>query len=204
MDSKEITLAVRQEKVLAIIKQCHLFLTKDQDSVWDISQLIGKLCYSAIAAFPASLHFKFNTKDHRKENLFVTGIEGETAMVDSQSQTIVVRNGSSFLMTMLGLSKVKSLLTLKPQMLIGSDASMKSLGVFCWENETGSMAKPRKRIKETYQCTRIESSKVCHIDIYKNVSRCESSSLTNGQHGGTFLHQKDGVKHNQVLSGLTK
>ena len=89
-------------------------------------------------------------------------------------------------------------------MLIASDASMKSWGVFCWENETGSMAKPRKRIKETYQCTRIESSKVCHIDIYKNVSRCESSSLTNGQHGGTFLHQKDGVKHNQVLSGLTK
>ena len=162
------------------------------------------MCCSAIAAFPASLHFKFNTKELRKENLFVTGIEGETAMVDSQSQTIVVRNGSSFLMTMLELSKVKSLLTLKPQMLIASDASMKSWGVFCWENETGSMAKPRKRIKETYQCTRIESSKVCHTDIYKNVSRCESSSLTNGQHGGTFLHQKDGVKHNQVLSGLTK
>ena len=33
VDSKEITLAVRQEKVLAIIKQCHLFLTKDQVSV---------------------------------------------------------------------------------------------------------------------------------------------------------------------------
>ena len=131
-------------------------------------------------------------------------------MVDSQSQIIVITNGSSFLMTMLKLSKVKSLLTLKPQMLIASDASMKSWGVFCWENETGTMAKLRKRIKETYQsketyqCTRIESSKVCHIDIYKNVSRCESSSLTNGQHGGTFLHQKDGVKHNQVLSGLTK
>ena len=74
MDAKEITLAVRQEKVSAIIKQCHLFLTKDQVSVSDISQLIGKLCCSAIAAFPASLHFKFNTKELRKENLFVAGI----------------------------------------------------------------------------------------------------------------------------------
>ena len=67
-------------------------------------------------------------------------------MVDSQSQIIVITNGSSFLMTMLKLSKVKSLLTLKPQMLIASDASMKSWGVFCWENETGTMAKLRKRI----------------------------------------------------------
>ena len=42
----------------------------------------------------------------------------------------------------------------------------------------------------------------------KNVSRCKSSSLANGQHGGTFLHQKDGGgwggNHNKVLSGLAK
>ena len=59
--------------------------------------------------------------------------------------------------------------------------------------------------KRTYQCARIESSKVCHNDIYKNVSRCKSSSQTNGQHGGTFLHQADGGgTHKKVLSGLTK
>ena len=35
----------QEEKVLTIIGQCHLFLTKDQVSVREISQLIGKMCY---------------------------------------------------------------------------------------------------------------------------------------------------------------
>ena len=49
----------------------------------------------------------------------------------------------------------------------------------------GSMVKPGS--KRTYQCTRIQSSKVCHNDIHKNVSRCKSSSLAN-----CSSHKKDG------------
>ena len=45
VDLKEMTLSLPQEKVLTIIGQCHLFLTKDQVSVREISQLIGKMCY---------------------------------------------------------------------------------------------------------------------------------------------------------------
>ena len=49
----------------------------------------------------------------------------------------------------------------------------------------GSMVKPGG--KRTYQYIRTESSKVCHNDIYKNVSRYKSSSLANGLHGGTLF-----------------
>lgn len=45
VDLKEMTLSLPQEKVLTIIGQCHQFLTKDQVSVREISQLIGKMCY---------------------------------------------------------------------------------------------------------------------------------------------------------------
>ena len=39
---------------------------------------------------------------------------------------------------------------------------------------------------------KVEGPIVCYNDIYKNISRCKSSSFANGQHGGTFLNQEDG------------
>ena len=59
-------------------------------------------------------HWILNTQKLRKENPFVKGSEGRTAMVDSQCQT----------------KQRKSLLTLEPQILITSDASVKSWGPF--------------------------------------------------------------------------
>ena len=38
----------------------------------------------------------------------------------------------------------------------------------------------------------IHNLKVSYNDIYKNVWRCKTSSPSDRQHGGTFLHQKDG------------
>ena len=53
------SLSLPQENALAIIEQCHLFITKDQVSVREISQLFGKkLCYSAIAVLPSPLHHR--------------------------------------------------------------------------------------------------------------------------------------------------
>ena len=55
-NSKEITLLLPQEKVTVIIQQCQTFLSRDQVSVGEISQLMGKLCYSAIALLSAPLY----------------------------------------------------------------------------------------------------------------------------------------------------
>lgn len=44
-------------------------------------------------------------------------------------------------------------------------------GLLLETQKGGSMVKPGN--KGTYQCTPIERSKVCHNEIYENVSRCK-------------------------------
>ena len=53
VESKELNLSPPQRKVSEIIEQCQLFLAKDQVSVREISQLIGRLCYSSMPVPPA-------------------------------------------------------------------------------------------------------------------------------------------------------
>ena len=59
LGSKEMTISLRQERVLAIREQCYLFLAKYQVSAREISQLIGKFFYLAIAILPAPFQYKF-------------------------------------------------------------------------------------------------------------------------------------------------
>ena len=56
VDSRYMTRTLPQEKVNATIDQCQLFLLRDQVTVWEIPQLIGKLSYSGVAVLPAPLH----------------------------------------------------------------------------------------------------------------------------------------------------
>ena len=56
--SRHMTLTLLQEKVNVIIDQFQLFLSRDQVTVWEIAQLIGKLCYSGVAILPGPLHYR--------------------------------------------------------------------------------------------------------------------------------------------------
>ena len=58
VDSRDMTLTLPQEKVNTIIDQRQLFLSRDQVTVWEIGQLIGKLGYSAVAVLPAPFHYR--------------------------------------------------------------------------------------------------------------------------------------------------
>ena len=45
--------------------------------------------------------------------------------------------------------------------------------------------------QKTCKRSRIESSKTCQGVIDKNISICESSSVVNEQHSGTYIDQND-------------
>lgn len=75
-------------------------------------------------------------------------------------------------------------------MLIISDASIKYWGPCVGKKNRDSIAK--LGIREHINVLKSKKAKSAKMTFTKNVSRCKSSSLANGQHGGTFLHQKDG------------
>lgn len=55
---REMSLSLSQEKVTAILEQCQTFLSRNQASVREFSQLIENLCYSATAVLPAPLYYR--------------------------------------------------------------------------------------------------------------------------------------------------
>ena len=57
--------------------------------------------------------------------------------------------------------------------------------------------------KGTYKHTGDESSKVCDINLYKNLLTSQNNSFTNGQYSGTFYITKVGSIY-KVLSDLAK
>lgn len=58
MDSRHAMLTLPQEKLNSIIDQRQLLLSREEVTVPDISQLIGKLSYPAEAVLPVSLHYR--------------------------------------------------------------------------------------------------------------------------------------------------
>ena len=49
VDSIDVKLTIPQEKENKVMDQCQLVCSRDQVTVWKIVQLIGNLCYSAVA-----------------------------------------------------------------------------------------------------------------------------------------------------------
>ena len=58
--------------------------------------------------------------------------------------------------------------------------------------------------KGKYKCTGAESSKVCNIDLYKNLRTSQNNSFSNGQCSGTFLHCRKLGLPRQSLSDQAK
>ena len=56
--------------------------------------------------------------------------------------------------------------------------------------------------QKTCKRSRIESSKTCQGVIDKNISICESSSVVNEQHSGTYIDQNDRGYWQRLLSDL--
>ena len=50
---------------------------------------------------------------------------------------------------------------------------------------------PWLKLEAKNKCSRLWSSQICHNDIHKNIFKCESSSLTSGQHSGSYIQPKD-------------
>ena len=46
--------------------------------------------------------------------------------------------------------------------------------------------------KGTYKRNGAENSKVCDIDLYKNLPTSQNNSFANGQYSNTFLHCQNG------------
>ena len=99
----DMTLSLSQEKIMSLIEQCQLFLSEDLVSVREIAQVIGKFNYSVVTALPALLH------NRSLQRWWVSNLSNRK---------------------LSKLSNRKSLVTIKSQIVIVMDASLKGWEVF--------------------------------------------------------------------------
>ena len=62
VNSKEINLSLPKKKVTGVMEAISNLFSRDQVSIREISKLIGKLCYFAVAVLPAALYYSSSRK----------------------------------------------------------------------------------------------------------------------------------------------
>ena len=124
-DSGKLTLNLPKEKLLKVQKHCQEILEKGKVTVRELSKLIGRLSFTAIVILPTPLHYRH--LQHKKiqklicHNTFEEKVE---ILVEARKELLSWKEN-------LTLCNGRSLISLLPQIIIGSDASLQGWGASC-------------------------------------------------------------------------
>ena len=122
INSIEMTLTLAQEKKGKIAQQCQNLLGKSSDSIRELSRLIGRLASTAIAVLLAPLQYQAMQR-HQILELQETRDYNSKITLSAE-----VKAALDWWVQNLHLTKGRSIISVSPQLIIASDASLKGWG----------------------------------------------------------------------------
>ena len=139
IDSREIKIRLTEEKVAQMVATCRMIQEKQFVSVRELARLIGKMTVTLPAVFPAPLWYR---ELQRLKNQAMQKSQSFEGLVTLIQEALLELEWWS---TKRNLVNGKSLLTLDPDMIVETDASMLGWGAVCKGVGTGDLWSPAER-----------------------------------------------------------
>ena len=133
VNTQDMTLLLPDCKVEAIKAHCTHLLALHEVSVWELSQLIGKLTASIQAIFPAPLHYRHLQHLKHQALALRKGYDATIAL------SIEAREELRWWLAHLSAWNGRALLHPSPDLVIETDASRSGWGAVCQGVQTGEL-----------------------------------------------------------------
>ena len=131
INSLEMTLQLPQEKKNQIVTQCQGLLEKSNVTIRELTRLVGRLSSTAVAILPAPLQYRAIQRQQIAE---LANKKNYNSLV---TLTEEVKGELNWWIQNLHLTKGKSLISVAPEIVIDSDASLEGWGAYCLSHKTG-------------------------------------------------------------------